>query len=177
MDKKMKNNLFLVAVDYIFTEKIVGNQKELAEKIGISDSALSRIKNGTKTVSDETIRKMNEAFGGIFNLSYFRGQSNDLLLNIKPEHQEENKSATVLPSALDMSFIFERIESANNKTIEVMEAQIARLEDSIKTKDKLIQVLEARIKDLELCNGKDKDTYPYPMSNFASDTTNNNDEI
>ena len=62
------------AVDYLFNEKYVSNQTDLANKIGITGAALSRIKNGTKTVSDETIRKMNDAFGCIFNLSYFRGE-------------------------------------------------------------------------------------------------------
>ena len=32
MDKKLKNELFKVAIDYLFREKKVGSQKELAEK-------------------------------------------------------------------------------------------------------------------------------------------------
>ena len=80
MDKKLKNKLFKVAVDYLFQEKKVGSQKELAEKIGITEQSLSRVMNGGRTVSDKTLRLMNEAFGGIFNMAYFRGEDPHCML-------------------------------------------------------------------------------------------------
>lgn len=80
MDKKLKNELFRVAVDYLFREKKVGSQKELAEKIGITEPSLSRVMNGGRTVSDMTLHKMNEAFGGIFNMAYFRGEDPHCML-------------------------------------------------------------------------------------------------
>ena len=79
IDKKMKNECFMVAIDHIFKEGMVDSQKELAEKIGITESTLSRIKNNKKFVGDETLRKMNEAFGGIFNMAFFRAKSVYLL--------------------------------------------------------------------------------------------------
>ena len=80
IDKNMKNELFKVAIDYIYKEHLVGSQGELAEKIGISASALSRIMNDKKFVGDDTLRKMNEAFGGIFNMAYFRGEDPHCML-------------------------------------------------------------------------------------------------
>ena len=80
IDKKLKNQLFKVAVDYIYQEHLVNSQGELAKKIGISDSALSRIMNDKKFVGDDTLRKMNEAFGGIFNMAYFRGEDPQCML-------------------------------------------------------------------------------------------------
>lgn len=80
MDKKLKNQLFKVAVDYIYKEHLASGQGELAKKIGISDSALSRIMNDKKFVGDDTLRKMNEAFGGIFNMAYFRGEDPHCML-------------------------------------------------------------------------------------------------
>ena len=80
MDKKLKNELFKVAIDYLFREKKVGSQKELAEKIGITEPSLSRVMNGGRTVSDKTLHKMNEAFGGIFNMAYFRGEDPHCML-------------------------------------------------------------------------------------------------
>lgn len=74
MDKKMKNELFRAAIDYLYKERLVSSQKELAERIGISEPSLSRIKNNRKFVGDETLRKMNDAFGGVFNMAYFRGE-------------------------------------------------------------------------------------------------------
>ena len=80
IDKNLKNELFKVAIDYIYREHLVGSQGELAEKIGISASALSRIMNDKKFVGDDTLRKMNEAFGGIFNMAYFRGEDTHCML-------------------------------------------------------------------------------------------------
>ena len=76
---KTKNELFFDAVEYLYSEKLVASQQELATKIGISPSAFSRIKSGVNTVSDDTIRKMNDAFGNIFNMAYFRDKSRFLL--------------------------------------------------------------------------------------------------
>lgn len=80
IDKNLKNELFKVAIDYIYKEHLVSSQGELAEKIGISASALSRIMNDKKFVGDDTLRKMNEAFGGIFNMAYFRGEDPHCML-------------------------------------------------------------------------------------------------
>ena len=77
--KKSKNELFFDAVDYLFRQRKVTSQQALAEKIGITASAFSRIKSGLNKVSDETLVKMNNAFDGIFNMPYFRGDSTWLL--------------------------------------------------------------------------------------------------
>lgn len=93
MDDNLKNNLFLVAVDHLFKEKLVNSQKDLAQKVGITETSLSRIKKGQRVVSDETLRKMNEAFGHIFNMAYFRGRSTKLLIedaNYYDQHPNEN---------------------------------------------------------------------------------------
>lgn len=80
IDKKLRNQLFKVAVDYIYKEHLADSQGDLAKKIGISESALSRIMNDKKFVGDDTLRKMNEAFGGIFNMAYFRGEDPHCML-------------------------------------------------------------------------------------------------
>lgn len=79
MDRKIKNNLFLTAFDWLIKEKKVSSQKELAEKIGVSPNTITRIKNYVVTVSDDTLRQMDEAFGHVFNMAYFRGESNYML--------------------------------------------------------------------------------------------------
>jgi transcriptional regulator with XRE-family HTH domain len=79
MDNKIKNELFFVACDYLYKEKLVTSQKDLAQKIGISEASFSRIKKG-RVVSDETLRKLNESFGSIFNMQYFRGLSTTMLV-------------------------------------------------------------------------------------------------
>lgn len=77
----VRNECFRVALDYLYKNGIVVDQRELSEKTGISETSISRIiNNRVKEPSDATIRRLNEAFGNIFNPQYFRGQSIHLLL-------------------------------------------------------------------------------------------------
>ena len=173
MDKEMKNNLFMVAVDYLFAQKMVSNQKELAEKIGITDSALSRIKNGTKTVSDDTLRKMNEAFGCVFDMSYFRGQSENLLENSKPK-QPVDQSSLINAALASRDEIIKSKEEANEsqrETIGVLEARIADLEARIRDKERIIQLLENEVRGLKLDAEMQRSISGYPdmMSNLVSE--------
>lgn len=176
MDKKMKNELFKVAIDYLFNKKKVISQKELALKIGITEPSLSRIMNGTRVVSDETLRKMNESFGGIFNMAYFRGESTNFLIEDEvhyQKHPEENPfrdfdeqlkrnvqkieqpQQSVMPSALDYSFAHETIAvlrqqiSDKNEQIADLRADKQRLIKESDAKDVKISGLQARIQELE----------------------------
>ena len=111
--RKRKNGLFRVAVDYLFREKKVGSQKELAEKIGITEPSLSRVMNGGRIVSDKTLHKMNEAFGCIFNMAYFRGEDPHCMLMedlaYYKQHPEErlvfDKPQEVLTELENMSLL------------------------------------------------------------------------
>ena len=157
IDKNLKNELFKVAVDYIYKEHLVRSQGELAEKIGISASALSRIMSNKKFVGDDTLRKMNEAFGHIFNMAYFRGEEPHCLLmedlRYYKQHPEEKlvfdkqqETASPAPTAIDYTFLIEKaVEKATayaDKTIAVLEKQVA-------DKDREIVTLNARIRELE----------------------------
>lgn len=185
IDKKMKNEFFMVAVDHIFKEGMVASQKELAEKIGITESTLSRIKNNKKFVGDETLRKMNEAFGGIFNMAYFRGQSVYLLKEdaadamMKSVGKESPPQST--PSLPDPSSIMNAALSAQMQTIETQkqtiasmmreaaskEDLIANLRARIIEKDDHIATLKARIAELQqlvsIQKNTDLGTYPFPV--------------
>lgn len=80
-----KNSLFMSAMDYLMREKKVKSQKDFADIIGLSAQSISYIKNGYNQVSDDTLRKMNEAFGYIFNMAYFRGEPVPML--VKPGNE------------------------------------------------------------------------------------------
>lgn len=92
MDKKAKNERFLRAIDYLYQIKKVDSQRDVAAKIGITESSLSRIKNGVKFVGDDTLRKMNESFDAIFNMAYFRVYDAPMLAS----DEEEQKFPAVL---------------------------------------------------------------------------------
>jgi transcriptional regulator with XRE-family HTH domain len=104
MDNKIKNELFFVACDYLYKEKLVTSQKDLAQKIGISEASFSRIKKG-RVVSDETLRKLNESFGSIFNMQYFRGLSTTMLVADQGQatslHEDDKTPYTTLPQWAD----------------------------------------------------------------------------
>ena len=163
MDKKLKNELFRVAVDYLFREKKVGSQKELAEKIGITEPSLSRVMNGGRTVSDKTLHKMNEAFGGIFNMAYFRGEdpqcmlmedflyyqqhSEERLVFVKPKKENVPQSEPVQPSSQDTTLIMSKMFESMLKPIEAAHAQqVASLNQQIADKQTIIDLQTDKIK-------------------------------
>jgi transcriptional regulator with XRE-family HTH domain len=59
---------------------LVKTQRDLAVKIGITETSISRLRKGQRGVSYETLRKLNESFGNIFNMQYFRGESDVMLV-------------------------------------------------------------------------------------------------
>jgi len=67
--------MFLAAFDFLVKKKKVKSQKQLAEKIGVSQNTITRIKKHEVDVSDDTIRALVNSFDGIFNMEYFRGNS------------------------------------------------------------------------------------------------------
>ncbi len=169
IDKKLKNQLFKVAVDYIYKEHLASGQGELAKKIGISESALSRIMNDKKFVGDETLRKMNEAFGGIFNMAYFRGEDPHCMLMedlfYYKQHPEKRlvfekpngdnpalpESANAVPasSSIDPSSIMNAALAAQMQTIESLKSEKATLLEAhareLQAKDDLIQSLREQL--------------------------------
>ena len=87
----VRNERFRVALDYLYKNGLVADQRELSEKIGISETSISQILNNrVQKPSEATIRKLNEAFGNIFNPEYFRCNSEQLLSEV--EHVSEPMS-------------------------------------------------------------------------------------
>lgn len=194
MDKKLKNELFRVAVDYLFKEKKVGSQKELAEKIGITEQSLSRVMNGGRTVSDKTLRLMNESFGGIFNMAYFRGEDPQCMLMkdlvYYKQHPEERlvfekpqEPTQPLPddNTYMMSKVYESfvkpIEAAHDKHVASLEHYIATLEkdkeELLKDKESMnrrIRELESRLNQYE--SGVRFDNFPFPQGVAEKDDIN-----
>ena len=143
MGNKSKNERFAVAVDYLFQEKLISSQKDLCVKIGLTEPTYSRIKTGKRIVSDDTIRKFNDAFGGIFNMAYFRGDSETLLANIQEPAQE-------LPApVIDNGSILNALIAAKDETIDVMAKQLKDKDNLIQAKDDLIKTLQAQLNKLQ----------------------------
>ncbi len=146
MDRKSKNELFLTACDYLFSEKFVTSQKDLSAKIGITPASFSRIKSGLMGVSDETIRRMNEAFGNIFDMRYFRGQSDHILLEPqkKPAELPQDRVKND-PQPIDHSSLINAMLAAKDETIAELRARIADKESQLADKDSQLADKEAII--------------------------------
>ena len=183
MDKKLKNELFMVAVDYLFREKLVDSQKDLADKIGITEPSLSRIKNGKKTVSDDTLRKMNESFGGIFDMRYFRGESRTLTLEdaaYYKAHPEDDMFSTNCENKnepIDHSSLVNAALAAKDQVIAQMELRISEKDETIRTQRQLIQALQQQVADFraryEIGN---LEKYPFPVGS-AEPGPNEHDRV
>lgn len=161
--KVLKNRLFVNAVDYLIDENVVEDQKGVSARTGITEAALSNIRNDKKIVSDKTIRKFLDGFPGIFNPAYFKGDNIYMLVedavNAKMDAQK-----TVSPS-----------EDDPTKQLIEMYAQRVRLVDDLRTslKNELDEVHALRT---ELQQARDDfREATYRMTQFIknwSDSTN-----
>jgi uncharacterized coiled-coil protein SlyX len=139
--------------------------------------------NGGRTVSDKTIYKMNEAFGGIFNMAYFRGEDQLCMLMedliYYKQHPEERLVfekpkviSTQIPTTSDLSILIEKaVEKATayaDKTIATLENQVERYEKELDAKSEEIKRLQARIQELEAVTtiiryDDPEKEYPFPI--------------
>jgi len=135
----VRNECFRVALDYLYKNGLVVDQKELSEKTKLSQTAISRILNHrVKEPSEASIRKLNDAFGNIFNPEYFRGHSIHLLMEdaaYYAQHPEKD------PSSRNYVPIDERMEAAEpaqeyqavpkwaDSIIQLVSTQVRTIED------------------------------------------------
>lgn len=135
-----RNQLFALALDYLYREGKVNDQKELAQLTGINEVTISRILNDrVKQPSEETLRKLNAAFGGFFNMAWFRGES-DQMESVSPEKVNTDKHE-LTPQPIDHSSLVNAALAAKDETIAALRAQITILEGIIKNKDEVIAML------------------------------------
>lgn len=101
----LRNEIFAHVLDWLVREKIVKDQQDLSMKTGISKNTISRIMTGKVEPKDETLRKLNAAFGNMFNMQYLRGQSKTMLVADQEEatslHEDDKTPYTTLPKWAD----------------------------------------------------------------------------
>ena len=85
------NERLRLVLDWLYKNGLVSDQQDLAAKTGLSEKAISQILNNkVKKISESTIRKLNEAFGNVFNPAFLRGQSIIMLAKDECLHPEKN---------------------------------------------------------------------------------------
>lgn len=77
---RLKNEIFATVLDWLIRERYVIDQRDLANKTGITATTISRIMTGKVEPKDDTLRKLNSAFGNMFNMQYLRGLSTTMLV-------------------------------------------------------------------------------------------------
>lgn len=125
----IRNERFRVALDYLYKNGLVADQRELSEKIGVSETSISQILNNrVKKPSESTIRKLNEAFGNIFNPEYFRCNSENMLADEPVQASEPTTDYVALPKWADsiIQLVTEQV-----KTIEDLRREVAALHQEI----------------------------------------------
>jgi len=158
MAKKEKNN-FRRAVEWLKTNGVVKDQKDMAERMGTSENTISRNKHGgVKRPDDDTLRKFNEQFGSIINIDYLRGESKVMLvkdLAARQSAKPADKTASLLAAkdetiaAKDEAIAALKGKlSSMDETIATLNGRIADKEKIINTQDKLISKLQQQIDDL-----------------------------
>ena len=141
-------------LDWIYTNTEVHNQTGVARKIGMNPVSMSKIHNGkTKSVKQETLRKINAAFGNVFNPEWLRGESDVMLLADVPSAQV-GATWPALPGTDGMAAVIidslKRELAGKDETIAALKRELAAKDDVVATKDKLISTLQQQIDDLRM---------------------------
>lgn len=128
--------------------------------------------------SDDTLRKLNLAFGGIFNMNYLRGNSSVMLLEDEMyysqhlgEHPffEKKEFSSQLP---DMASVFNSAIAAKDEAIESLKRELSSkneliqsLREQIATKDQFIAEQKARLVDYRrlIDSHEIENSYPFPV--------------
>ena len=149
--KVLKNRLFINAIDHLIEQKVVEDQKGVSARTGITEAALSNVRNDKKIVSDKTIRKFIEGFPGIFNPAYFRGENIYMTLKEAAEakmfaEEQKRKVAEPIQSAVPdyVQKLFEeavRMQTRNELLERQCEQLIAELRDSKDKNESFLQEL------------------------------------
>ena len=101
----LKNERFASVLDWLIREHYVIDQRDLADKTGITATTISRIMTGKVEPKDETLRKLNAAFENMFNMQYLRGLSTTMLVADQEQatslHDDTTPPYTTLPKWAD----------------------------------------------------------------------------
>ena len=163
---RLRNEIFANVLDWLVQEGKVHDQKDLAIKIGVSQNAISRIMTDKVEPKDDTLRKLNQAFGNIFNMQYLRGESTTMLIEdemyyrMHPEDHPLRKLAkNQYEERIDQSSLINAALASRDQTIDQLELRIAdknkyveQLELRIAERNKYVELLEKRVEELEAAN-------------------------
>ena len=145
---RLRNNIFAAAFDYLKRNTDIKTQKDLALRMGVTENTITRILKDRTEVTEDIITKLQTASGCIFNLQWLRGEDAFNMLAIdaaeaKIEKEKKTNESNITDTAL----------SAYKQLTDSLTAQLrtkeAEMYDRLADKDKIIQGMEAQLKDKE----------------------------
>lgn len=162
--KVNKNKLFMRAIDYLIEQKIVDSQKEIAVRTGISEPTLSNIRSEKKAVSFKTVCKLTEAFPGLFDIAYFRGESECMIID---ELTQTNQGELQTDQPTDME-LYDMMLKEKDERIRELQIHIDDQRIELANKDRTIQSLLQQLSTLNARLAAYQkpalDDYPFPVA-------------
>jgi len=130
---RLRNNIFAAALDELKRRQIVKTQKELAQKMGVSEDTITRILKDRTEVTEDAISKLQTASGCIFNLQWLRGES-----DIMMAADVENKPQPHQSAPIDADFYHKTLDS-NAQIIAELRKDLEYFKSLVLDKDAIIQ--------------------------------------
>lgn len=184
-----RNHIFAAAIDELRRrEGKKLSQKEIADRMGVTEDTVSRIMRLHNQVTEDIITRLQTASGCIFNLQWLRGESDVMLAadaDKAPAADHLHESTHI-----DQGSLMNATIAAQQTSIESLKRELAKVEESAKhelaakeetisalrgqlaTKDELIKSLQQQVSDLRaaLAEQQTKDNFGnYPFTPGVAD--------
>ena len=186
-----RNHIFAAAIDELRRrEGKKLSQKEIADRMGVTEDTISRIMRLHNQVTEDIITRLQTASGCIFNLQWLRGES-DVMLAADVDNRPTSAADNLHESThIDQGSLMNATIAAQQTSIESLKRELAKTEESAKrelvaknetisalrgqlaTKDELIKSLHQHVTDLRaaLAEQQKKDSLGnYPFTIGAAD--------
>lgn len=133
--KKEKNN-FARAVDWLRENGKIKDQKDMAKRMDVTTTTISRNKHGSvKRPDEDTLRKFNEQFGDIINIAYLRCESDVMLVADLPQVNRRVNSGSPAVNANGIDALTAALIAAKDETIDALKRELAAKDGVIAAKD------------------------------------------
>ena len=149
---RLKNNIFAAAVDEMKRRGIIKYQKDLAQKMDVSEDTITRILKDRTEVTEDVITKLQTASGCLFNLQWLRGESNIVLAEDVQKQTIANPPAQE-SAPIDMDFFHQALK-INADIIADLRRNVEYFQQLVLDKDELIQEHNEQIVALNIDKAK-----------------------
>ena len=166
---KLRNNIFAAAFDYLKRNTDIKTQKELARRMGVTETTITRILRDYTEVTEDIITKLQTASGCIFNLQWLRGEDSEHMLAVDVVETPKESHPVIDQSSMVNASLSAYIQLTNRLTDDLKKKEI-EMQERLAEKDARIVALERK---LSAYATSDLDNYPFSVG-VADDGTHPN---